>query len=390
MRSLLVVGAPALVVLAGCGAAPHTRAAGAVAPLAVRTVAWNPSSAPVGHVRAVADTGNVVAVFGDAGATVLASGAVAATDPSVTDWVRAETITGADGTAQWIVGIDGRGHLYYLRGLSSFENVSARYGLDGRVVRGAAMLDAGRVGFLLDQEIAVADGRRVTRYPAPGLQDLGGGGGHGVGVGPEGLVFFDPAPLATRSYALRGVAGAAVGPDGRLYAATRRAVYATKPDGELTLVYDAEADTLHGLVASGGHVWFADGTELGVVDGDHVAETAGAHVASDATLAPSSSGDVWVLAAGALQRFARVDAEPALAASWATTLAPIFARSCSACHLPHGASGTDLSTAEDWESERSAIRDRIVVSKTMPPEGHPLSDQDRQAIGAWVAGHGNP
>jgi mono/diheme cytochrome c family protein len=335
-------------------------------------------------VRAVADAGNVVAVFGDGGATVLSSGAVVATDRSVTDWVGARTIAGADGSARWIVGIDGRGHLYYLRGSSSFEDVSARYGLDGRRVRGAAMLDASRVGFLLDGEIALADGRRVTRFGAMPFTDLVGGGGRGAGVAPDALVFFDAARLSARTYPLHGVTHAAVGPDGRLYAATSRAVYAALPDGELGLVYDAGEESIHGLVASGGHVWFADGPELGVVDGEKVAETAGARLAGDATLAASSSGDVWVMAAGGLQRFARVDPEPALGAAWSGTLASIFARVCSACHQPNGSAGTDLSTAEAWQSERSAIRARVVVSKTMPPEGHPLSDADRAAIGSWL------
>ena len=59
--------------VAGCGRAPHTRAAGAVGASAVRPVDWNPARAQVGAVRAVADAGDVVAVFGDGRATVLSS-----------------------------------------------------------------------------------------------------------------------------------------------------------------------------------------------------------------------------------------------------------------------------------------------------------------------------
>jgi hypothetical protein len=375
-----------LTFLAGCGPAPHTRAAGALSPLAVRAVDWNPGGANVGPVRAVADAGNVVAVFGDGGATVLSSGAAVATDTRVTGWASAETIAGADGSARWIVGVDGQGHLRYLRGLSSFDDVSTRYGLDGLRVLGATMIDASHVGFLLDQEIAVADGRRVTRYATGPLQGLAGGGGRGAGLGKDVIVSFDAASLTARSFPLPNVTRVAVGPDGRLYATTPRAVYASGPDGKLALVYAADADTVHGLAASGAHVWFADGRALGVVDGDHVAETTGAGLAPDAVLAPSSSGDVWVLASGKLQRFARVDPEPALAAAWNGTLSPIFARVCSSCHQPSGSSGTDLSSAEAWESERQEIRDRVVVTKTMPPEGHPLSKEDRQAIAAWVGG----
>jgi len=386
LSACALASATGLSLLTGCGPAPHTRAAGALTPLSVRPVNWNPGGVKVGAVRAVADAGNVVAVFGDSTATVLSSGAAVATETGVTGWISAETITGADGSARWIVGVDGQGHLYYLRGLSSFDDVSARYGLDGRKVRGATMLDASHVGFLLDQEIAVADGHRVTRYATGPLLALAGGGGHGAGLAKDIIVSFDAASLASRSFPLPDVTRVAVGVDGRLYATTPRAVYASGADGKLALVYASDADTVHGLAASGAHVWFADGRELGVVDGDHVAETTGAGLAADAVLSPSASGDVWVLAGGQLQRFARVDAEPALAATWNGTLSPIFARVCSSCHQPNGSSGTDLSTAEAWESEKQAIRDRVVVTKTMPPEGHVLSDADRKAIAAWVGG----
>ncbi|HEY4015215.1 MAG TPA: cytochrome c [Polyangiaceae bacterium] len=382
LAQVLLVVATASALL-GCGAAAHTRAAGVVSSFAVRPVAWNPAAAPVGKVNAVADVGGTVAVFGDGGATVLSSGAVVATDRSVTDWVDAQAIRGADGSPRWIVGVDGKGRVHYLRGMSSFEDVSSRYGLDGRRVLGVAMIDDSRVGFLLDQEIAVADGRRVTRYGAPPFAALLGGGGYGAGVGRDAVTLFD-ARMTARTFPLPGLAGAAIGADGRLFAATRRALYASTEHGDLALIYDAGGDTLHGLVASGDHVWFADGTELGVVDGERIAETTGVHVAADAKLAPSPSGDVWVLSGGTLLRYARSEPEAALGVAWSTTLAPIFARSCASCHLPGGVSGVDLSTAEGWHSERSAIQARVVASKTMPPEGHPLLEADRAAIQAWA------
>jgi len=190
--------------------------------------------------------------------------------------------------------------------------------------------------------------------------------------------------MNARTFRLAGVTGVALGAGGRLYATTPRALYASTERGDLTLIYDAGADTLHGLVASGDAVWFADGAELGVVDGRRIAETRGAHVAPDAALASSPSGDVWVLGSGVLQRFAREVPESAQNLAWSTTLAPIFARSCASCHQPGGVSGTDLSTAEAWQSERSAIHDRVVATRTMPPQGHALPDADRAAIGAWA------
>jgi hypothetical protein len=134
-------------------------------------------------------------------------------------------------------------------------------------------------------------------------------------------------------------------------------------------------------------VWFADGPEFGVVEGDHVAETSGARLPPDASLSASPSGDVWVVGGGrgpALRRFARVEAQAHSNVSWSATLGPIFARSCSPCHLATGVSGTDLSTAGAWERERALIDERVVRGHSMPPEGHPLSDADRDAIRVWA------
>ena len=193
--------------------------------------------------------------------------------------------------------------------------------------------------------------------------------------------------MSARSFALPGVTGVVLARDGRLVATTPRALYASTERGDLQLVYDADSDALHGLAVSGDHVWFADGAELGMLEGDHVAETSGAKVPTDARLAPSPGGDVWVLSGRGLERFARAEAEPDLAAVWSSELAPVFARACAACHLPNGVSGTDLSTAEGWQSERAEIADRVLRSRTMPPEGHPLSDEDRGVIHAWVEGN---
>ncbi len=371
--------------LAACGGARvHGREAGAVAPLAVRPVAWNASQWPVGKVRAVADAGDVAAVFADDGAHVFNAGAHVATDASVKDWIDADTILGADGSGRWIIGVDGGGKIYHLRGRSSFEEVSERYGLGGRRVRNAAVLGTDFVGFLLDGEIALADGQHVTRFGMPAVHELVGGGGFGAGIANDQLLVFTAARRAVRSYALPEATHVALGPDGRLYATTKRGVYQSGPSGELDLVYESSSDSIHGLVASAEHVWFADGEELGVVDGGRVAESSGAKIPADAKLAASTTGDVWVLANGALARYGRVDPEPDLAQIWQQRLSGVFARSCAACHQPGGPSGVDLSNAEAWHSRRALIRERVLDSHTMPPAGRPLADADRAAIEAWA------
>jgi hypothetical protein len=385
MKILLSCTLGLVVACAGCGGpSVHSREGGAVAPLAVRSVDWNAAHAAIGKVRAVTDAGDVAAVFSESGAHVFASGALVASDASVTDWIDADTILGPDGSARWIIGVNALGKVYHLRGRSSFEEVSERYGLGGHRVRGAAVLGMGFVGFLLDGEIALADGEHVTRYGLPSVAEIAGGNGFGAGLGKDKVLVFTAARRVARSYALAGATHVALGPDGRLYATTPRAVYGTNPAGELRLLYETKSDTIHGLVVSGEHVWFGDGEELGVVDGARVAETNGAHIAADAKLAASTTGDVWVLSGGALSRFARVDPEPDLAREWQGKLSGVFARACASCHLPNGPSGVDLSTAEAWHSHRSLIRDRVVVSHTMPPQGRSLDAADREAIRVWA------
>jgi hypothetical protein len=205
-----------------------------------------------------------------------------------------------------------------------------------------------------------------------------------VGVAPDGLRVVDGARRTMTFFPLPGATHAAIDPAGRLYATTPRAVYATDARGALVRIYEAEGDTLHGLVASGATVWFADGPELGVVDGARVAETTGARIAPDAALSPSSTGDVWVVSGGGLARYGRVAAAPTPAVTWTQSLAPVFARACATCHRADGVSGIDLSTAGAWEAERSAIHERVIVSRSMPPEGHELSDADREAIRSWT------
>ena len=382
--------------LAACGGAgPHSRAAGATSQFAlnVKQVAWNPANAAVGKVRAVADDHDVVAVFSDNGATVFRSGAAVAYDGSARAWVTASTIPSIDGASQWIVAVDQKGGLYYLRNLESFELVSDRYGFGKSNVRGAGLLGASGgkrlVGFSLDNEIAIADGAQVTRFADATFSDFGAGGSLAVGVAHDEIDVVDATKKSLERFALPGATYAAVTSDGKVYAATARAIYGTT-GGALTLLYEADDASIHGLVASGTHVWFADSDELGAIDDNKIAETSTKWITRDATLAASPSGDVWVMSSGALTRFARIEATTAVATNgpttmtWDSAIQSIFARSCATCHLPGGVSGTDLSTSNAWNSERAMIHDRVVIHHTMPPQGHPLSDPDRNAIRSWT------
>ncbi|AKU95595.1 hypothetical protein AKJ09_02259 [Labilithrix luteola] len=387
MKLALVAIVGALAV--GCGPLPKSREAGAVATLAVRPVSWNAANAPIGKVRAVADDGNVICVFGDDGVSIFSGGAQVAHDDHVKGWVSAGAIDGTDGGGRWVVGIDAKGRLYRLRAMNGFEDVSARYQLNDKRVRRAVMVGSGRIGFLLDGEIALSNSSRIEVLAGPAFASLAGGGGFGAGITKDGIDVVNATNGVVTHFALPGAAWAALDSKGRLYAATKRAVYAADAGGALTLVYDAGHDGIHGLVASGDRVWFADRGELGIVQGDRVATTVGAALASDVSLQSSPSGDVWVLDGSKLERFASLgDASAPSSVSntstWSASVGPVFARSCAACHQPDGISGTDLSTEAAWGRKRALIQERVLVAHSMPPKGHPLSDADRDAIRAWL------
>ena len=395
LAALVAVAALVALAAAGCGPAPHSRAAGAVATLAVRPVAWNAANAPIGKVGAVADNGDVVCVFADDGASIFAAGAVVSRDDRAKGWTTGDSIYATDGVARWIIGIDGAGHVQRLRAMSTFEDVTARYQLGAKRVHSATVVGPGRVGFLLDDEIALSDATHIAILASSRFSMLAGGGGFSAGVTKDGVDMVNATNGFVTRFSLPGAVWAALDTKGRLYAATRRGVYAADGSGALSLVFDAGHDGIHGLVASGDRVWFADRGELGIVDGDHVAETSGANLASDAKLQASPTGDVWVIGGGKLARFTlpgeALATRPAPSSSaWAMTIAPVFARSCAGCHQPNGVAGVDLSTEAAWATKRPLIKDRVLVSRTMPPQGHGLSDADRAAIHGWIEGGAAP
>lgn len=382
MRRLLLAFS-ALAVLSGCGASRLSRAGGGVAPMTARAVEWNHAHAEIGPVRAVADAGDTVVVFGDGQATILTGGAVVAVDHSVARWTAAAVVPAADGNGTWIVGVDGDGRVLRLRNNSAFEGVSDRWGLANDRVLGVAAIGPTSCGFLLSGELTVADGQHVTRYTTGPLQGLWSGGGHVALVG-DPLRVFAPQGGVTRAFALPEPASLiAMSADGRLFAATRDAVYGEDDHGDLALRFEATDTAIHGLVAAGKRVWFADGAELGTVERGQVRETTGSRLAPTARLVGSPSGDVWTITAD--RELLRFSAESGAVSTWDEAIAPVFQRSCGDCHDAGGSAGLDLSTREAWTSHRAAIQRRVLDERSMPPTGHVLADADREGIRFWLA-----
>jgi mono/diheme cytochrome c family protein len=182
-------------------------------------------------------------------------------------------------------------------------------------------------------------------------------------------------------WAFGGPAFVAVTAGGKIFVASKRAIWAEDAHGDLALRFRSKADAIHGLVASGDRIWFADGAELGVIEDGRVRETSGANVSPDAEIVGSPSGDVWTLTGGALARY---ETPNAASADWNETVAPVLHRVCETCHRAGGEAGVSLATEESWEKRRETIRRRVLVDRDMPPPPRTLSEADRGAIRAWI------
>ncbi len=385
---IATVASALLASVTACGTSRFSREGGAVAPLSVRAVEWNPTHADVGRIDAITDDGDDVTLFGAAGATIFSGGTLVATDKNVTSWRAAATIGAPDATGRWMVGIDDKGRIFRVRTRSKLELVSDRFALGGLGVDAVASLGGGFTAFDLPGRLALADGKTMKQLDVPGLTAFGGGAGHALLAFGEIVRDIDAAHGRDRIFHLEGARYLAVGDDGRLYAATEHELYAEDGQGRLQLRYETSGTTIHGLVASQARVWFADGGELGVIDPTHVAETTSLGLGAHARLSASTSGGVWTLDATVgrydLATAAPLPGPPDRLAQWSANVQPAFSRACAGCHLPGGAAGIDLSTPAAWEAKRALIHERVVDTKSMPPKGSPISDADRAAIDAFT------
>jgi len=367
----------ALVCVWGCASgAPYTRA---TAPVVV--VRMEPVAALAGEpVLAAADDGTRRLLLTAQAAWIL-RGSAAERTAGARPWSKAALIPAADGRGTWAVGLDRDGRLWRVRPGADLEEISDRYGLDRERIHDLCAAGGRLVAFLLEGSVAVADGRRVLRFPAAGARALAGGGRQLALIFPDRIETLDltkPEGPPRRGYVLRAIA-AGVDARGTLHAATAKALYRAEA-GQLHLIY-AAADHIRWLTVAGPRAWFADGGSLLALD-DGVAVAQGAPAPDDPVAA--GDGSLWLVDHG---RPTRIVPSQATAAEerWAQLLRPIFTTSCSECHRPDGKSGVDLSTASAWLAAREEIRERVVVRRTMPPAGRALSEDDRATIGSWVA-----
>jgi len=368
----------ALVALCGCASgAPFSRASAPV--MVVRS---EPVPALEGEpVLAAADDG-VRRLLLTAQAAWILRGNGAERTAGARRWHKAALVPAADGRGTWAVGLDREGRLWRVRPGADLEEISDRYGLDRERIHDVSAAGGRLVAFLLEGTVAVADGRQVRRFAAPGARSLAGGGRTLAVVFADRIEAFDltkPEAPPRRSYQVRAIA-AGVDARGTLHAATNKAIYRAE-SGTLRLLY-AAADRIRWLTVAGPRAWFADGATLLALD-DGVAVAQGAPAPQDPVAA--GDGSLWLVDHG---RPTRIVPSQATAAEerWAQTVRPVFTSTCSECHRPDGKAGVDLSTATAWLGARDEIRERVVVRRTMPPAGRAMSEDDRATIAAWLRG----
>jgi mono/diheme cytochrome c family protein len=373
----------------GCGsgeitgkAEPASRVSKELEPLSLHAIDWNAAKEDLGAVSAIAEDDEELVLFGSKGATLRAGGAVQGVITGATKWSYAGVIPAADGVGDWMVGVADDGHVYRVRGQLSLEDVSARYGLSKDVVRSVVGIDGKSVAFGFEGGLAIADGAVVTRYDGPKNGSLSGGSGRLAWINDGTVSVLTLADRKVRSFALANASGVAIDQSGRVVVIAENTLW-VEQDGALSLRWTADAP-FGAIATAGARVWMTVGSELAVATGDALSKSSGAAVESGARLSGTPTGDLWILGASAVRKVSGSAPSEAIA-DWETTIKPIYAKVCAACHAPGGAAGSDLSTYEGWTARHEAIQKRVIVDQTMPPKGASFSENDRATIRDWLS-----
>lgn len=351
-------------------------------PLTVTPIAWNAGGADVGAVQAVAEDGDLVAVFTDRGLRVMVAGAVAASDDAVRGWRTAVTSAAADGTTgRWILGADSMSRVFRVRDRSSLDDVSSRLALGMRDIRSAAVVARDAVAFGGNGGFAVLRGASVTAWNDPDFVQIFGGGNRVGAITDAGVKVFDLMTERAVRYNVAGVTGAGLSSAGALVVTVGPLLYEQNPRGELTPVY-THPSALRGVVVSDANTWLIADGRLAIWDGFRVRTSPEVPLSSSARLIAASGGGVWTLQAGVLARYALlVDPEEQ---QWNRDIRSIFATRCTPCHLPGGTAGIDLSTRCAWAIRRDGIREQVVTRMLMPPPPADMPAPERAAIAAYL------
>lgn len=357
-------------------------------PLLVRQVDWNGQHIPLGQVAALAEQGEDLIILSDLGALLFSNGQLQASDVTIRAWRQGAVITAADLSGTWLAGIDAEGRVRRLRNRSVMDDVSARYGLDAEVVRALCPLGGGKVAFLLDEGLLVADTAQSTLSRYEGRWRAVAGHEQRVALlGTDAVLLLDLAQKESLDLMVRGPTAVAFDPQGRLLVTT--ATELLREEGTaLRSLHRFAGRQARALATAGRGVWIADGDRLAVWTdvATPVRTTGEGRISNEARILPAPGGDVWVLSEGAPLRFSEtgVAGDQEL---WQRTVLPTYQRVCSVCHDPGASSLIDLSTYAAWSTRRQLMEQRVVRGKPtpMPPAGTgALTPAEMEQLTAWI------
>lgn len=368
-----------LAVAAGCGGAT---ASPVVTPANATVLAKLPVVGDVG----VVTQGGAVYVFARDQASVVRDGEVLSRAGSPArlgkpvPWEAAAAIAAPDGK-RWAVGLAG-GELWRVTPTGELEAIGDRLGLAGARVL-SVDASGGTFAIGLDDGYAISrDGHHLMHFRGAASPHVAAARdtialAHGTSV-----ELLDLTHGTKVTYTRTGTVDAVTFLDAateqpRLVVISGSTIYLSER-GTLKKLVLPEAPRQ--LAASGGRLWMlGDGALYAVAGAPLRIATpiaAGTHIFS------TSAGDVWLTSGHELQRYS-LDTD--VLASWQSSVAPIFDRTCAKCHRPGGSAEIDLSTPAAWLEQADGIRHELLARAMPPPDAEvKLADADRVALERWL------
>lgn len=376
-----------VLVLGACPQDPPVEGQLPVGSIELLAIDWMSAPAKLGAVAAVAEAGDDLALYTDAGVAVYSSGTSLGSDNSIHLWRAAAAVPALGFSGTWLLAIDGEGRLHRLRNRTSLDEVTSLYGLGEKRAQELSPLGGELVAFSIDGKLAIADGKNLRQYELP-LRTLSGGNGRVATLGESEVLVFDAQSALVTHHALPGAFATAFTADGMLWAASAEALYRER-DGSLSSVFTPEdGQPITALMTSGNSLWLGLGDRLAVVRNEQLLTGPAGTLPAGARLLGSPSGDVFTLSGGQLQRVGDPAGAGADLVYWQKQLFPVFERLCQGCHLAAGSAHVDLSGYSAWAARRAVISQRVLdrTPSPMPPVGSgTLTEAELYAVKTWAA-----
>ncbi len=295
-------------------------------------------------------------------------------------WTSAAAIPALDGDGRWIVATRFDGTLWRIRLDGELEAIGTRFGITREPFRAVASAGS-TVAVLLDRGLLVTgDGVHITRYDLDGTKaSLAVAQDRIALASPNAISVWNLAAGTRRTFTIENAHAGFLDADGkapRLVASSSRGIWIEHG----AKLEPLEVGTVAASAIAGARLWLEVGKRLYVVTDTTPLDTTVASAGNEPMFG-APNGDVWVGDHG-LRRYSlgASTGDP----TWTAKIQPIFQRVCAHCHLPGGDADIDLSTSASWTLEHDEIVRRVLVTKTMPPAGTVLTDDDRGTLTSWL------